>query len=310
MGLLDTELMETLQKELDGRYGAGEKLVYGEPWRAGDTAAKNVTLCDKNALKKINGRIGAFCDDTRDAVKGSVMDAQSVGFVNGGTITPEILKKCVAGWAGEYGAFQTPAQTITYLSCHDDWTLWDKLVYTMGPDKNFTGNDPFIRRINRLAAAICFSCQGRLFIHAGEEFGRTKGGIKNSYCSSADTNRLDWERAWENRDLVDYYRGLIALRKQLPGLQDKTEAAFQRILRSTDVAHNCAAVLLDNRGENSRWQQLYLCFNCGMEDRVLTLPDGSWQILADGEDAFLWEKEIRIAGRTVIPAKSALLLGK
>ena len=139
MGLLDTELMETLQKELDNRYGVGEKLVYGEPWRAADTAAKNVTLCDKNALKKIDGRIGAFCDDTRDAVKGSVMDAQSVGFVNGGAITPEILKKCVAGWAGEYGAFQTPAQTITYLSCHDDWTLWDKLVYTMDSQKDFEG---------------------------------------------------------------------------------------------------------------------------------------------------------------------------
>lgn len=311
MGLLDTGLMEQIQKALDERYGVGEKLIYGEPWRAGSTAvSRDVTLCDKGALKGINSRIGAFCDDTRDAVKGSVMDAEGVGFVNGGTITAEKLKKCVAGWSGEYGDYRTPEQTITYLSCHDDWTLWDKLVYTMDPDKNFTGSDPFIRQINRLAAAICFSCQGRLFLHAGEEFGRTKGGVKNSYRSSPDINRLDWQRAWENRDLVDYYRGLIALRKQLPGLQDKTEAASKRILRATEAAYNCAAVLLDNRGENCRWQQLYLCFNCGMEARELTLPDGSWQTLVDGEDSFLWKKEIRIAKKAVIPAKSALLLGK
>lgn len=311
MGLLDTTLMERIRKALDDRYGVGEKLVYGEPWRAGDTAvSQDVTLCDKGALKKIDHRIGAFCDDTRDAVKGSVMDADGVGFVNGGTITADILKKCVAGWAGQYGDYRTPAQTITYLSCHDDWTLWDKLVYTMDPRKDFTGNDPAIQRINRLAAAIYFSCQGRIFIHAGEEFGRTKGGIKNSYCSSADINRLDWNRAWENRELVNYYRGLIALRMQLPGLQDKTEYAGKRILQAEDIAHNCAAVLLDNRGENSRWQTLYLCFNCSAQPAELTLPDGEWQVLVDAENSFLWKDNVRLAGEISIPAKSALLLGK
>ena len=310
MGLLDTGLMEQLQKALDDRYGVGEKLVYGEPWRAAETAAKNVTLCDKNALKKIDGKIGAFCDDTRDAVKGSVMDAQSVGFINGGTITAELLKKCVAGWAGEYGAFQTPAQTITYLSCHDDWTLWDKLVYTMDPGKDFEGYNEEIKRANRLAAAICFSCQGRIFIHAGEEFGRTKGGIKNSYCSSPEVNQLSWERAMKNEDLVEYYRGLIALRKRLPGLQDKSEKAKDRILAAFDIAPNCAGVLLDNRGENSRWEKLLLCFNCSKNPVELSLPEGSWQILADAESSFRWQESLQTEKKTRIPPQSALLLGR
>ena len=260
MGLLDTGLMENIQKALDDRYGPGEKLIYGEPWRAGNTAVQQgMTLCDKAALKKIDGRIGAFCDDTRDAVKGSVMDAEGVGFVNGGLLTADVLKKCVAGWAGEYGPNQTPYQTINYLSCHDDWTLWDKLVYTMDPKKRFAGSDPGVLQANRLAAAIYFSCQGRIFIHAGEEFGRTKSGIKNSYCSSAEVNRLDWQRAWDNAELVNYYRGLIALRMQLPGLQDKTETAAKRIIHAEDIARNCAGVLLDNRGKNSKWEQVLLC---------------------------------------------------
>ena len=311
MGLLDTKLMEQIQKALDDRYGAGEKLVYGEPWRAGNTAVdETVTLCDKSALKKINSRIGAFCDDTRDAVKGSVMDSHGVGFVNGGTITASQLKKCVAGWAGEYGDYGTPNQTITYLSCHDDWTLWDKLVYTLDPEKKFTGSNLQIQKINRLAAAIYFSCQGKVFVHAGEEFGRTKGGIKNSYCSSAEVNRLDWQRAWENKDLVNYYRGLIALRMLLPGLQDKSSCAGDRILQAEDVAHNCAAVYLDNRGGDSPWQRLCLCFNCGDQTAELTLPDGDWQVLVDGEDSFLWKESVYRAGKVKIPAKSALLLGK
>ena len=310
MGLLDTDLMERIQKALDDRCGVGEKLVYGEPWRAGDTAVpEGVMLCDKGALKHIDGKIGAFCDDTRDAVKGSVMDENGVGFVNGGVITTDVLKKCVAGWAGEHGAFQTPNQTISYLSCHDDWTLWDKLVYTMDPEKNFTGSDEKIQRANRLAAAICFCCQGRLFIHAGEEFGRTKGGIKNSFCSSAEVNRLDWQRAWKNEALVNYYRGLIALRKILPGLQDKSEKAGKRILYTFAVAPNCTGVLVDNNGEGSSWGQLLLCFNCDAESAALSLPEGRWQVLADGENAFLWQADCFVEGKTEIPAKSAIILG-
>ena len=311
MGLLDTDLMEKLQKTLDERYGEDEKIVYGEPWRAGDTnVKKGVALCDKAALKSINGKIGAFCDDTRDAVKGSVMDSSGVGFVNGGMITADKLKKCVAGWAGEYGAFQTPMQTITYLSCHDDWTLWDKLVYTMDPKKDFEGSGADIMQANRLAAAICFSCQGRVFVHAGEEFGRTKGGIKNSYCSSAQVNRLDWQRAWENKDLVDYYRGLIALRMQLPGLQDKSAEAGKRILQAIDLANNCAGVLLDNQGPKSKWKKLFICFNCDTKTKEIALPAGKWQVLADGKNAFLWQADIRVAGKFVMPGKSALILGE
>ena len=138
MGLLDQELMESVQRALDAQFGMGEKLVYGEPWRADSTAlSRPAVLCDKGSLKTIDGRIGAFCDDTRDAVKGSLMNIDARGFVNGGGLQADKLCNCIAGWAGSHGAYQTPNQTITYLSCHDDWTLWDKLVSTMDEDKDF-----------------------------------------------------------------------------------------------------------------------------------------------------------------------------
>lgn len=309
MGLLDDTLMNSLQTELDKRYGVGEKLVYGEPWRADKTAAKEGTrLCDKGSLKKIDPKIGAFCDDTRDAVKGNVMDAASVGFVNGGKISAEVLHKCIAGWAGEHGAYRTPNQTITYLSCHDDWTLWDKLVYTMDPGKNFTGSAPYIQKANRLAAAINFCCQGRPFFLSGEEFGRTKGGIKNSYCSSEEVNQLDWRRAWQNKALVDYYRGLVALRQQLPGMQDKSENAAQRILWAKDLEHNCAAVCLDNKG--GKWEQILCVFCCGDQSQQLALPEGKWQVLVDGDSSFQWKLHIGVSESCTVPAKTALILGK
>ena len=308
MGLMDDKLMNALQQELDHRYGVGEKLVYGEPWRAGNTAARPGTLlCDKGSLKTIHPSIGAFCDDTRDAVKGSVMDVHSVGFVNGGTINGSLLGKCVSGWSGANGAFRAPNQTITYLSCHDDWTLWDKLISTMDPALDFTGSNSKVLQANRLAAAINFCCQGNVFFLSGEEYGRTKGGIKNSYCSSAEVNLLDWSRAWKHSDLVDYYRGLIALRMQLPGLQDKSEAAGNRILWTADPFPNCAALCLQNGG---KWEQVLMIFNCGNERRSLKLPAGTWQVLADGESAWRWQESVLHTGSCIPNTHSALILGK
>ena len=309
MGLLDQDLMEAIQKRLDQEFGKGEKLVYGEPWRADNTyLSRPAVLCDKGSLKKIHGSIGAFCDNTRDAVKGSLMDLSARGFVNGGGLDVQKLHHCLAAWAGDFGDYTTPNQTITYLSCHDDWTLWDKLVSTMDEKKDFTGCQKDILRANRLAAAINFCCQGRPFFLAGEEFGRTKGGIKNSYCSSSEVNLLDWTRAWKNRSLVAYYRGLIGLRMQMPGAQDKTGDAAKRILWICQIGENCAAACLDNSG-NSPWKQVLMIFNCSEETRLAELP-GKWEVLADGERSDLWKKP-KAAPKTVsVPAYSALILGQ
>ena len=142
-----------------------------------------------------------------------------------------------------------------------------------------------------MAAAINFCCQGRPFFLAGEEFGRTKGGVKNSYCSHSRINQLDWVRAWKNKDLVDYYRGFIALRQQLPAVLDKTADAGKRILWAKQTAPDCAAVCLDNRGD-SPWKQVLLLVNGSKDDRMGSLPEGSWQVLADGTSSFRWQENI------------------
>ena len=311
MGLLDQTLLESIRTALDDTFGVGEKLIYGEPWRAGDTAlSKPVMLCDKGNLKVIDGRIGAFCDDTRDAVKGSLMDAKAKGFVNGGGISREKLCRCIAGWAGDRGAYQTPEQTITYLSCHDDWTLWDKLVCTMDEKKEFSGYQMQILRANRMAAAINFCCQGRPFFLAGEEFARTKNGIKNSYCSDSRINQLDWNRAWQNRELVDYYRGWIELRKQLPGLCDKTEQAQKRILWTQQINPDCVVICMDNTGGNSKWGQLLMVFNGSENPYTGTMPAGIWQLLADGISSFQWKEKFVATNIVTVEPVSVAVIGK
>ena len=310
MGLLDTDLMQRIRAALDARYGRGEKLVFGEPWAAGPTACKRGTrLADKKSLPALDPEIGAFCDAVRDAVKGSVQHTRSAGFVNGGRGKEGAVAQSLTAWCPGGRGFHTaaPTQTITYVSCHDDVTLWDKLVDTLDPRRRYDEGTPRVLRANRLAAAVYMTCQGRLFLLSGEEFGRTKQGQRDTHNAPITLNRLDWQRAWDHRDLVDYYRGLMALRKQLPALCDKSAGAARRLLRVETPAPRCVTALLDNTG--SRWGQLYLVYNASGQAYTCT-PDGEdWQCLADGETTFGWQQPQTAPTFTAAPG-TALILGK
>lgn len=309
MGLLDTDLMERIRAALDERFGRGEKLVFGEPWAAGPTARKRgVRLADKKALAGLDAEIGAFCDGVRDAVKGPVMYREKPGFVNGGSGFEKRILHSITAWCGEARNFRAaaPSQVITYLSSHDDMTLWDKLVVTMDPQQNFDDPAPQVMRASRLAAAIYMTCQGRLFLLSGEEFGRTKQGEDNTHKAPIELNRLDWERAWQNRELVEYYQGLIALRKQLPALCDKTEQAGKRLLHSQVPAARCVTALLENDG---RWSKLLLAYNASSHPVELELEEGEWELLADERSSFWWQEHPDVTGAQVQPM-AAMILGK
>lgn len=313
MGMIDTDLMNRIRHALDERYGEGEKLIFGEPWAGGRCAPRAGTeLAHKDNLHRLHPSIGAFCDNTRDAVKGGLSDPRSRGFVSSGEFNSEWLACCVRGWAGGYPmhAFSAPSQTISYLSSHDDWTLWDKLVYSMHAGKRFAVKRSDVLRANKLAAAILFCCQGHVFMLSGEDFGRTKLGVKNSYRSSMRVNRLDWKRASRFRELTEYYRGLIALRKTLPGLCDKGAQAHRRITEVFSPMRGAAAIRLDNRGKKSRYSELMILINTAQEPCSLALPEGEWDILLDSGSSFLWKKPKSISGEAEASGVSALMLGR
>ncbi len=309
MGLLDVPLMNRIRLELDHRYGRGEKLMLGEPWSAGGTGARPGTvLAHKGNMDRMDTEIAAFCDATRDAVKGNLFEEKGRGFVNGGGLDADRLLKCIGAWCTETG--QKPSQVVTYLSCHDDWTLWDRLVSTGDPKKRYTLPQPDLLAQNRLAAAICFSCQGRPFLLSGEEFGRTKKGCRNSYHAPLDINQLDWELAWENRDLADWYRGLIALRMRLPGLQDRKRKAALRLKKLPLAARDCALIQVDNRGGDSPWTDLLLAFSAGKEAVTLDLPAGAWEVLVDENSSFAWQNPATVAASAILKPMSVLFLGR
>ncbi len=312
MGMMDVHLISRIQAALDERYGPGEKLLYGEPWAGGQCNPRpGIRLCTKDHLRELPAQVAAFCDNTRDAVKGNLMSENSTGFVNGGHFNAAYMRRCVTGWATDYDAcVRAPSQTITYLSCHDDWTLWDKLVYTLSPAKKFLSKSPKVLRANRLAAAMNFCCQGYPFLLAGEEFGRTKGGVKNSYRSAPVVNQIDWTRAWDNHRLVEYYRGLIQLRSKLPCLYEKGPEAPNRVRSAVDLAPGCAGITLDNTGTGSKWDKIVLLFNTSTENRDVDLPHGDWQVLSDEKTSFRWRQNRILSGQIPLAPVSAMILGR
>lgn len=328
MGLLTVELMNRIRRELDEAFGAGEKMLYGEPWSAADSPMeKGTTAAQKWNAGGLDDGIGIFSDDTRDAIKGSVFHETDPGFVNGGAHLEAAVLHAVTGWRDGGACFEPKScrQIINYVSAHDNFTLWDKLVLSLhGGKADFAERYEDVLAANKLAAFIYFTCQGNLFLQAGEEFGRTKQGEGNSYCSAPELNMLDWSRPAEYGELVDYYKGLIRLRKRLPGLCDKSPEAVSRISCGKIQGEGVVSFLVDNRAPaDSPWEELFIVYNASDGERAVSMPeecapspDGPegqnslWEVLADGGETDC-RKGAEIAGNCVlVAAHSGMLLGK
>ena len=306
MGLLDTDLMNNIRKELDIIYGKGEKIIYGEPWSATDTAIEyNKKLANKYNIALLDENIGVFCDNTRDAIKGSALRIREAGFVNGGKDKEDDILASVSAWCDpkynkEFEGVKAPSQIVSYVSAHDNQTLWDKLSDTAGKDE--------VMRLNKLAAAIYMTCQGTLFFLSGEEFCRTKAGHDNTYNMPISVNKLDWELAYKNNDLVDYYKGLIALRKQISGLCDKSENSYKHI---TDMWKQKQVVGFSvNNDKNSLWSQVKVIYNASKKDFEVESLEGDFEVLCDGNDSMLWKNNISVKAPIKVGKQSVLILGK
>ena len=306
MGLLDTDLMNNIRKELDIIYGKGEKIIYGEPWSATDTAIEyNKKLANKYNIALLDENIGVFCDNTRDAIKGSALRIREAGFVNGGKDKEDDILASISAWCDpkynkEFKGVKAPSQIVTYVSAHDNQTLWDKLDYTATEEEAM--------RLNKLAAAIYMTCQGTLFFLSGEEFCRTKAGHDNTYNMPISVNMLDWRLAYKNKDLVDYYKGLIALRKQISGLCDKSENSYKHI---TDMWKQKQVVGFSvNSDKDSLWSQVKVIYNASKKDFEVKSLDGDFEVLCDGNDSMLWKKNISAKAPIKVGKQSVLILGK
>ena len=294
MGLYDAESINAVRAALDSLPGGRDILLYGEPWQGGASQLHRYEA-NKANLAMLNERVGIFCDDTRDAIKGGCFDAREPGYVEGKPGSFWDIGAAVAAWCrSDRLPPHAPSQIVSYVSAHDNFTLWDKLLCVRYEKPEFTARDTVALAQNRLAAGIYLTSFGLPFMQAGEEFARTKKGVGNSYRSSPALNRLDWNRAEQYHALVDYYRGLLALRAAFPRLGSTDRHAPEALqffaLEQPLVGWTLPAVW----GDGAAWSALCVFYNPTETACTGPLPAGQWKLLSDGTSSSLWRGQSRV----------------
>ena len=307
MGVHDGETMNLIRDDMDAI--DPRILMYGEGW-AGSTVNDPVTcsgtetyMCtQKNAVDKISERIGFFNDQIRDGIKAGVFEGTAAkGFVNGNMTYAKNISYGVAANTFGHGTWtaRNPQQCVTYASCHDNMTMYDKLVAAAyGTSADYRARYADVIRQNKLAAAIVSSCQGIDFILAGEEMGRSKDGDENSYKSPATLNMIDWSLLKTNADLVSYYKGMFELRKAFsPFTADKVDADDDtyQINRTTSVsAYGYTIGYTVDNTTPGEWSKIAVIYNGKNEPASFKMSnkadttisdDTEWVIVANDQAA-------------------------
>lgn len=318
MGVLDIDTMNVIAERL--KEIRPDIYLYGEGWNGGPSSLAEEKRAFKASAKKMPG-IGMFNDDIRDTIKGSVFYDDHLGFVNGGTHLENALRYGITGAVAHpqvdydvYGSrpwAKEPGQSINYVSCHDNYTLWDKLSVSC-PE----ASEEKKKAMNRLCAAIVFTSQGVPFIQAGEEFLRSKplpekkGFAENSYNMPDAVNSIKWDNIHEYPDMIAYYKGLMALRKAHPVFRMKSEAEMtQNLCFLSDTPENVVAYLLKGKGADDTPENILVIFNGNDEEILYNLPEGKWKILVDDKTAGAGGKK-NISEKTDVEPLSALVLEK
>ena len=214
MGLHDLETMDDLTAACKAINPS--ICIYGEPWSGGTS-----TLTDSLSAKQVNGNLykgyGQFNDQMRDAlIKGGLNGTGAKGWVTNTTsINVDDSSKIQGGIRGITSitnAIKDPNKTVNYVTCHDNYTLYDR-IKAAGINDEST-----IKKMAMLANSVVFTSQGTTFMLAGEEFLRTKQGNGNSYNASYAVNELDYGLKVKNIDMFNNYKKLIALKQSVDGL--------------------------------------------------------------------------------------------
>jgi len=274
MGIHDVQTMNQVRQALDDIDPS--IIVLGEGWDLNTTLPADQKANQKNA--SMMPRIAQFNDFYRDSLKGSSLESIQKGFISNYPGLEENMKKgiCAGGYDQSTASFTSPNQVVVYAEAHDNHTLWDKLFIT---NKDSPPQDR--KRMHRLASAIILTSQGIPFLHAGQEFMRTKRGDENSYKSPDIINQLDWTRCSEYAEEIEYMKGLIKLRKTYPSFRMDSYPLIHQNLNWIETPANVVAYRLSGKPH-----ELIVIHNSNHHEIEVTLPyRGDWSILVNGEQA-------------------------
>jgi pullulanase len=292
MGCHDIETMNEIRKAVDEIDPT--IFIYGEGWSAGACAIPNERLGMKANIPQMPG-IAAFSDEIRDALRGPFDDDSKTGWIGTGTrilksselaVMKESLKFGIAGciahpqvdmtkvnYSKEPWALE-PTQMMSYVSCHDDMCLVDRLKASLPGI-----SEAELIRLDLLAQTTVFTSQGVPFMLSGEELLRTKLGVHNSFESPDSINHLDWGNKTKYPQVFDYYKNLIALRKHHPAFRLGNADLVRKHLEFLDTPEKVVAYRLKNYAGRDDWRDIIVILNANKTAMEVSIPDGRYTIV-------------------------------
>lgn len=315
MGIHDIETMNRLREELlkiDPTI-----FVYGEGWVAADSPLPPEQRAMRDNVSQMEG-IAVFCDDFRDGVRGSTFDEQNPGYASGNinghyepvkfgivgaTEHPQVDYNGLLYSSSPYAA--APSQVVNFVSCHDGYTLVDKLKLSVQGDNAADELVP----IDKLVHTIMLTSQGIPFIRGGEEVMQDKKGEPNSFRSPDSVNQIDWSLKARNREFFDYLKDLIALRKAHPAFRIPTVDGLHQWLHFLDMGDSgVIAYTLGEYANGDEWKEILVAFNGNRNQVDIHIPEQDWVVICrDGEINLDSEEHIG-GGDVSMAASSALIL--
>ncbi|MBF1507735.1 MAG: type I pullulanase [Prevotella pallens] len=315
MGIHDIETMNIIRKELSAI--DPNIFIYGEGWTAGACAYPTEKLALKAHIKQMPD-IAAFSDELRDALRGPFSDNKQAAFLGGVPGFEESIKAGIAGmiahpqidytkvnytkepWANQ------PTQMISYVSCHDDMCLTDRLKASI-PETEYDLDE--LIRLDELAQTAIFTSQGIPFMLSGEEMLRDKKGVHNSFNSPDEINHLDWNNLKKYPQLFNYYKGLIQMRKNHPAFRLGNAELVRKHLEFLPTQHDClVAFRLKDHAGGDKWNNIYVVLNGNNTIQSINIPKGKYTIVANNgviNEGGNGEME---GGEITIDAQTALIL--
>ena len=292
MGCHDIGTMNAIRKAVDAIDPT--IFIYGEGWSAGACGLPNEQLGMKANIPQMPG-IAAFSDEIRDALRGPFSDDTACGWL-GGKDEAESLKFGIAGaiahpqvdlskvnyskapWALE------PTQMMSYVSCHDDMCLVDRLKASIPSLKSSNGQlsdsqMAELLRLDLLAQTAVFTSQGVPFMLSGEELLRTKLGVHNSFESPDSINHLDWGNKTKYPQVFDYYKNLIRLRQNHPAFRLGNADLVRKNLDFIATNPGTVAFRLKNYAGRDDWRNIIVILNASKSSVEVTIPDGTYSVV-------------------------------
>ncbi len=316
MGVHDIETMNAIREAVNNIDPT--IFIYGEGWSAGQCALPTEQLGVKANVLRMPG-IAAFSDEIRDALRGPFSDDTKPGWL--GAPLVDVKKQEASLKFGIVGAIShpqvdmsdvnysdkswatEPTQMISYVSCHDDMCLTDRLRASI---PNLTTDE--LIRLDLLAQTAVFTSQGVPFMLAGEEMLRTKKGVHNSFESPDSINKIDWQNLQRYPQVFEYYKNLIQLRKHHPAFRLGSADLVRKHLEFLDTPDGVVAFRLKNYAGRDDWRNIVVVLNATKTTTTMSVPIAHYTVVC--RDGVINELGLGSldGGQVTVSPQSALIM--